>query len=69
MFPDEYKFTDGFIALLKKIDGSAIEPKVKLQKADLLFKTNKAVLENRISKFKLSDIKKSMDDLFNKHRD
>nr|AOE13319.1 hypothetical protein [uncultured bacterium] len=69
MFPDEYKFTDGFIALLKKIDGSAIEPKVKLEKADLLFKTNKAVLENRISKFKLSDIKKSMDDLFNKHRD
>jgi|TARA_R110000744_G_scaffold44317_5_gene98965 hypothetical protein len=69
MFPDEYKFTDGFIALLKKIDGSAIEPKVKLEKADLLFKTNKVVLENRISKFKLSDIKKSMDDLFNKHRD
>lgn len=69
MFPDEYKFTDGFIALLKKIDGSAIEPKVKLEKADLLFKTNKAVLENRISKFKLSDIKESMDDLFNKHRD
>jgi|TARA_R110001592_G_scaffold65127_1_gene200010 hypothetical protein len=69
MFPDEYKFTDGFIALLKKIDGSAIEPKVKLEKADLLFKTNKAVLENRISKFKLSDIKQSMDDLFNKHRD
>ena len=69
MFPDEYKFTDGFIALLKKIDGSAIEPKVKLEKADLLFKTNKVVLENRISKFKLSDIKQSMDDLFNKHRD
>lgn len=69
MFPDEYKFTDGFIALLKKIDGSTIEPKVKLEKADLLFKTNKAVLENRISKFKLSDIKESMDDLFNKHRD
>ena len=69
MFPDEYKFTDGFIALLKKIDGSAIEPKVKLEKADLLFETNKAVLGNRISKFKLSDIKQSMDDLFNKHRD
>lgn len=69
MFPDEYKFTDGFIALLKKIDDSATEPKVKLEKADLLFKTNKAVLENRISKFKLSDIKQSMDDLFIKHRD
>lgn len=69
MFPDEYKFTDGFIALLKKIDGSAIEPKVKLEKADLLFKTNKAVLENRISKFKLSDIKESMDDLWNKYKD
>ena len=69
MFPDEYKFTDGFISLINKIDGSSTDAKTKKEKADLLFKTNKAVLENRISKFKLSDIKQSMDDLFNKHKD
>lgn len=69
MFPDEYKFTDGFISLINKIDGSSIDAKTKKEKADLLFKTNKAVLQNRISKYKLQDIKKAMDELWNKYKD
>lgn len=69
MFPDEYKFTDGFISLINKIDGSSIDAKTKKEKADLLFKTNKAVLENRISKYKLQDIKKAMDELWGKYKD
>lgn len=68
MFPDEYRFTDGFISLIKKIDSSSSDAETKLNKADELFKTNKAVLQNRISKFKLQDIKKAMDELFNKYR-
>lgn len=69
MFPDEYRFTDGFISLIKKIDSSSSDAETKLNKADELFKTNKAVLQNRISKFKLQDIKKAMDELFNKYKD
>lgn len=69
MFPDEYKFTDGFISLINKIDGSSIDAKTKKEKADLLFKTNKAVLQNRISKYKLQDIKKAMDELWGKYKD
>lgn len=69
MFPDEYKFTDAFISLINKIDNSSIDGKTKKEKADLLFKTNKAVLQNRISKFKLQDVKKAMDELFNKYKD
>lgn len=68
IFPDEYKFADGFISLIKKIDASSVEAKIKLEKADLLFKTNKVVLENRISKLKKTDIKQAMDNLFNKYR-
>lgn len=69
MFPDEYKFTDGFISLINKIDGSSIDAKTKKEKADLLFKTNKAVLQNRISKYKLQEIKKAMDELWGKYKD
>lgn len=69
MFDDEYKFTDGFISLINKIDGSSIDAKTKKEKADLLFKTNKAVLQNRISKYKLQDIKKAMDELWGKYKD
>ena len=69
MFPDEYKFTDGFISLIKKIDSSSSGAETKLNKADALFQTNKAVLENRISKYKLQDIKKAMDELWGKYKD
>lgn len=69
MFPDEYRFTDGFVSLIKKIDSSSSDAETKLNKADELFQTNKAVLQNRISKFKLQDIKKAMDELFNKYKD
>tara|TARA_R110000803_G_scaffold105482_8_gene173696 strand:+ start:1200 stop:1412 length:213 start_codon:yes stop_codon:yes gene_type:complete len=68
-FPDEYRFTEAFTKLIKTIDNSSADATTKKQKADLLFKTNKAVLENRVSKFKLSDIKQAMDDLYNKYKD
>jgi hypothetical protein len=67
--PDEYRFTEAFTKLIKTIDSSSAAATTKKEKADLLYKTNKAVLENRISKYKLSDIKQAMDDLYNKYRD
>tara|TARA_R110001592_G_scaffold152963_1_gene380946 strand:- start:247 stop:480 length:234 start_codon:yes stop_codon:yes gene_type:complete len=64
---DEYKFTEAFVKVIKKITSAEVSNQEKLTKADMLYKHNIDCIKKLISAEKII-IKNLMDDVFRHYK-